>query len=177
MSRTKKLTLSALVTALCVICLAGSMLLPRVSLSLAALAGIFPAITVLACGYGWAAGAAAAAAVLALLLLPEKTAGVWFVCFFGHYPIWKALIEGLQGKTGKPMLGWCLKLLGFSACMALLYLAFRSLFSNAIPFDASTIPAGHIVLIAALLTAFVAYDYAFSIVIACFRDRIYPKLH
>ena len=63
---------------------------------MAAFAGLFPAVVVIVCGYGWAAGASAAAAALALLLLPEKTAGIWFLCFFGHYPIWKALIEPVK---------------------------------------------------------------------------------
>ncbi|MBQ1411209.1 MAG: hypothetical protein IIY94_08045 [Oscillospiraceae bacterium] len=177
MSQTQKLTISAMVTALCVLCLAGSALLPRVSLSLAALAGLFPAVAVLACGYAWAAGASAAAAILALLVLPEKTAGVWFVCFFGHYPIWKAWIEGLQEKTKKPVLGWCWKLAGFALCMALLYLLFRALFLSAIPYDFSQSAWGPAVLIAALLAAFVVYDHAFSVIIAWFRSRILPKLH
>lgn len=176
MSRTKKLTLSAMVAALCVVCLAGSTLLPQVTLSLAALAGIFPALTVLACGCGWAAGAASAAVLLALLLLPDKTAGVWFLCFFGHYPIWKALIESLQTKTGKPILGWALKLLGFGLCMTALYLIFGTLFANAIPYDFSANAAGPAVLIAALLAAFVLYDIAFSILIGWFRVKVLPKL-
>lgn len=177
MSRTKKLTLSALITALCVICLAGSVLLPRVTLSLAALAGLFPAAAVLVCGYGWAAGASASAAALALLLLPEKTAGIWFLCFFGHYPIWKALIEALQAKLRKPWLGWLLKLLGFSACMAVLYFVFNALFAAAIPYDFTAGSVGPILLIAALLIAFAAYDFAFSMLIGWFRVRIFPKLH
>lgn len=176
MSRTRKLSLSAMVTALCVICLAGSAFLPSVTLSLAAMAGLFPAVTVLACGYGWAAGACLASAALALLLLPEKTAGVWFVCFFGHYPIWKALIEAMQTKTGKVWLGWCLKLFGFSACMAMLYLVFRGLFLNAIPFDYSQNAFGPAILIAALLAAFVAYDNAFSVLIAWFRGKVLSRL-
>ncbi|MBO4419482.1 MAG: hypothetical protein J5789_06645 [Oscillospiraceae bacterium] len=176
MSRTKKLTLSALVAALCVICLAGSTVVPRVTLSLAALAGIFPAVTVMACGYGWAAGASAVAALLALLLLPDKTAGVWFACFFGHYPIWKALIEGLQVKKGRPVLGWTLKVLGFGVCMALLYFVFQALFTGAIPYDFSKSALGPAILIGALLIAFVIYDIAFSGLINWFRVKILPKL-
>lgn len=176
MSRNKKLTLSALITALCVIALAGSMLLPRVTLSLAALAGIFPAAAVIACGYGWAGGAFVAAAVLGLLLVPDKTAAIWFVCFFGHYPIWKALIEAFQTRQGKPWLGWLLKLLGFAACMALLYFAFGKLFAAAIPYDFSGSAAGPALLAAVLLIAFVVYDIAFSILIGWFRIRILPKL-
>lgn len=177
MSRTKKLTLTAMIAALCLLCLAGSSLLPRVTLSLAALAGIFPAATVIVCGSGWAACGSAAAAALALLLLPDKTAGVWFACFFGHYPIWKALIEALQARLGKPWLGWLLKRLGFAACMLLLYLAFSGLFAAAIPYAFSEHSAGPFILAAALLAAFAVYDYAFSILITFFRVKILPKLH
>ena len=174
MSRTKKLTLSAMVAALCVVCLAGSTLLPRVTLSLAALAGIFPALTVLACGCGWAAGAASAAVLLALLLLPDKTAGVWFLCFFGHYPIWKSLIERYQTKTENPALGWTLKLIGFFVFLALLYFLFRDSFLGAIPQLASGWAIWALAL--ALALCFVAYDIAFSILIGYFRIKILPKL-
>ena len=176
MSKTKKLTLSAMVTALCVICLAGSAMLPRVTLSLAALAGIFPAVTVIACGYGWAAVSAAAAAILALLLLPDKTAGVWFAFFFGHYPIWKALIEDLQTRLGKIAVGMALKLLGFAACMTVLYFVFGTLFANAIPYDFTENAIGPAVLIGALLAAFVIYDIAFTRLINWFRIKVLPKL-
>ena len=176
MSRTKKLTLSALIAALSVLCLAGSALLPRVTLSLAALAGIFPAVTVIACGWGWAAGGSAAAALLALLLLPDKTAGVWFACFFGHYPIWKAAIERYQTEHENPLMGWFLKVLGFAVCMTLLYLAFNALFASAIPFDFTGSIFGPSLLVTVLLAAFIFYDIAFSILIGFFRVKILPRL-
>ena len=176
MSNTKKLTFSALIAALCVLCLAGSALLPRITLSLAALAGLFPAAVVIVCGYGWAAGASVAAALLALLLLPDKTAGIWFACFFGHYPIWKALIEKLQTRLGKPLYGWILKLLGFALCMAVLYYLFSKFFLSGIPFKFTEYTAGPAILVIALLLAFVFYDIAFSILIGWFRIKVLPKL-
>lgn len=176
MSPTRRLTITALIAALCVLCLGGSMVLPGITLSLAALAGLFPAVTVISCGYGWAAGGFAGAALLALLLLPDKTAGIWFACFFGHYPIWKGLAEGLQVKLGRPWLGWGLKLLGFGACMLLLYSLFGKLFAAAIAFDFSQYPAGHWLLIGVLFAAFLAYDIAFSILIGYFRAKLLPRL-
>ena len=169
MSPTRRLTITALIAALCVLCLGGSMVLPGITLSLAALAGLFPAVTVISCGYRWAAGGFAGAALLALLLLPDKTAGIWFACFFGHYPIWKGLAEGLQVKLG-------LKLLGFGACMLLLYSLFGKLFAAAIAFDFSQYPAGHWLLIGVLFAAFLAYDIAFSILIGYFRAKLLPRL-
>ncbi len=176
MSRTKKLSFSALIAAICVLCLAGSALLPRITLSLAALAGLFPAALVVVCGWGWAAGASAAAAILALLLLPDKTAGIWFACFFGHYPIWKALIEGFQTRRKKPWLGWLLKLIGFAACMALLYFLFRGFFAAALPFELFESASGRYLSFLVLPIAFVVYDIAFSILIGWFRINVLPKL-
>lgn len=176
MSNTKKLSFSALIAAMSVLCLAGGALLPRISLSLAALAGLFPAAAVIVCGYGWAAGASVAAAALALLLLPDKTAGIWFACFFGHYPIWKALIERMQTQLGKPLYGWVLKLLGFALCVGVLYVLFSGFFAAAIPYDFTASPTGPILVAAALLAAFVAYDIAFSILIGWFRIKVLPKL-
>ena len=176
MSRTKKLTLSALIAAMCVICLALGAAIPRVSLSLAALAGIFPAVIVLACGFGWAAACSASAAALAILLLPEKTGAVWFLCFFGHYPIWKALIESLQTRVKKPWLVWLLKLLGFAASMLVLYFLFSRLFAAAIPYHFTERAAGPLILGVALLAAFLVYDAAFSILIGWFRIKILPKI-
>ena len=177
MSRTRKLTLSAMISALCVACMALSLLIPRVTLGVTALAGIFPAVVVLSCGYGWAAGASIVAAILGLLLLPEKTAPLWFVFFFGHYPIWKALIEGLQTRLSKPWLGWLLKLLGFAACAALLLLAFRGVFTAALPEQVLGMRFGPWLLAVGLTAAFVFYDIAFSGLITWFGRTVLPRLH
>ncbi|MBR6376158.1 MAG: hypothetical protein IKS05_00160 [Oscillospiraceae bacterium] len=174
MNRTKKLSVSALVAALCVGCLALGSLLSNVSLSIAALAGLFPAAVVILCGSGWALGTYVVAAILGLLLLPVKTAAVWFACFFGHYPVWKALIEAWQTRNKQTALGWIFKLLGFALCVGLLYLAFRSFFTLALPFDLGS--AGPILLALGLLAAFAVYDVAFSILIGWFRINVVPKM-
>ena len=176
MNRTKKLSFSALIAAICTIVLGGSALLPRVTLSLAAFAGLFPAVIVIVCGYGWAIGASAAAGALALLLLPEKTAGIWFLFFFGHYPVWKALIEKYQTDMKMPIWGWILKILGFSLCMAMLWWLFGKLFADAIPYAFQDYTAGPYILLIALLLGFVLYDIAFSILIGWFRMKVLPKI-
>lgn len=174
MSRVKKLTSSAMIAALCVAILFLSTLIPRVTLALTALAGIFPAVIVILCGYGWAAGCSVSAAILGMLLLPNKTAPLWFIFFFGHYPIWKAAIEGVQTRIRKPWIGWVLKLIGFGICMLLLYLLFRSGFVGAIP-GAIMSKYGLLVVGLALAVCFVLYDIAFSILIGYFRIKILPR--
>lgn len=176
MSSTKKLTLTALISALCVLCLGGTVLVPRLTLSMAGLAGLFPAVTVMTCGYGWAAGGSAVTVLLALLLLPDKTAGIWFACFFGHYPIWKGLIEAFQLRRAKPFLGWGMKLLGFWSCALLLYFLFGNFFAAAVSLDFSGHPAGIWLLMGILSGAFIVYDIAFSVLIGYFRTKLLPRL-
>ena len=175
MNRTRKLTVSALVAALCTAMMYLGVLVPRVSLASAALAGIFPAAVVILCGYGWAAGCFTVAAALGLLLLPVKTVPLWFAFFFGHYPIWKALIERLQTKLGKAWLGWLLKLAGAALCAAGLWLIFRGSFFAGIPAAFRT-KAGMAVTCVILAAAFIAYDIAFSILIGYFRLKIRPRI-
>ena len=178
MSRTKKLTMSALVAALCTVALLIGSVFPTMALSMAALAGIFPAAVVIVCGYGWAAGVYAVVTLLGFLLLPNKGSTALFLCFFGHYPIWKALIEAWQTKMEKPMLGWIMKLLGAALCLAILYVLFRTLLfagENPILFSSEN-PMIMLGLFAAMLAGFGVYDIAFSILIGYFRVNILPKL-
>lgn len=172
MTRTKKLTVSAAVSAICVVFLALSAVIPNMTLGLCALAGLFPAVAVICCGHLWALGAAAVAGTLALLLLPEKTAGLWFCLFFGHYPIWKSLAERCKSQ----ILSWTIKLLGFLACGAALYLLFSAVFTAVLPSfvadSAWVLPMAA----AGFIVCFVLYDLAFSRLIAWFVKKILPHI-
>ena len=174
MSPVKKLTASAMVTAACVALLYTAALAGQIRLALTALAGILPAAAVILCGPGWALGCFAGAGLLALFLLPDKSAALWFLGFFGHYPVWKMAIERLQTRLGKPLLGWAMKLAGFCLCMAAMYLLFKSLFLGAVPAAAAEWALPLLGLV--LLACFAAYDVAFSILIGYFRINILPKL-
>ena len=178
MKRTKKLTVSALTAALCTVALLLGSLLPNLSLSMAALAGLFPSAVVIVCGYGWAAGLWAVVSLIGFLLLPNKGAVALFLCFFGHYPIWKAMIEAWQTRHEKPLLGWIMKLLGVCLCLAVMYAVFRSLlFSGSSPIlfssDNSLVM---LLMFGGLLLGFAVYDVAFSILIGFFRLRILPRI-
>ena len=172
MTRVKKLTVSAVVSALCVAFLALSAPLPQLRLSLCALAGLFPAAAVILCGRPWALGAAAVAGVLGLLLLPDKTAGIWFCLFFGHYPVWKSLAE----QCKRPALAWAIKLAGFLVCGAALYSLFREAFTSVLPSSLAESRWMLPVAAAAFCVCFVLYDLAFTRLIRWFIQRIQPHL-
>ena len=175
MSKTKKLTVSALISALCVACLSLTALVPRVTLALTALAGIFPAAAIIACGYGWGAASVIAAGLLGFLILPDKTGVLWFLLFFGHYPFWKLAIERIQTRLGNAWVGWMLKIAGFAVFFLLMYYLFHEAFTKAIPlnFPSATYLSAAFGLIC---VCFILYDIAFSILIGVFRIKILPRL-
>ena len=166
MKRAAKLTLSALLSAMGVLVLLLSSVTTQLSLPAAALAGLFPAVAVLHAGLWWGVGSSAVTAALALLLLPEKTAAIWYLLFFGHYPIVKSLLEQIPGRV----LSWLCKLLVFAACAAGLFFLFRSFFYAALPEQALWL------LFAALAVGFVLYDIAFSALISFYSGRIAPHV-
>lgn len=162
----KKLTLSAILAALCVIALYLGSMLRQVQISLVAVAALFPAVSVIHCGYAWAAAVYAVSGTLAALLLPDKACAVWFLLVFGHYGICKSLIERLD----KPVLEWVLKLAVFGVCISLIYFLFRAFFVGVLPAYSDWL------LLAGLLVCFVLYDIAFSALISFYCRRIQPHV-
>ena len=166
MKPVKKLTVSAILTALCVVFMFLGSLIPNLELSFVALAALLPAAAVIQCGYFWAAAVYAVSGLLALLLLPDKTCAVWFLLVLGHYGIFKSLIERLR----KPVIEWVLKILLFSVVIGLLFLLFRSIFEGALPQY-----TGWVLLVGTLI-CFVLYDIAFSALISVYCRRIKPHI-
>lgn len=166
MKPVKKLTVSAILTALCAIFLSGGSLLPNMALSFVAAAALLPAVAVLHCGYLWAAAVYAVSGILALLLLPDKTCAVWFLLVLGHYGIFKSLIERLNVSVVE----WGLKLLLFAITVGALFLLLRTFFLSALPQRSVWL------LFAGLLGCFVLYDIAFSALISFYCRRIRPHI-
>ena len=178
MSTTRKLTLSAMVSALCFVFLLCASLIPGMCLSLTALAGLLVAAVVMTGGILWALGTWAVVSALGFLLLPSKAPAALFLCFFGHYPVWKSLIEGWEQKSCRRIPAWGMKLLGTAICLALMYIVFRALLFDAqapiLFYSDKTWMMG--LFFFALMLAFVAYDYAFTKLIGFFRFKILPLI-
>lgn len=166
MKPTKKLTVSAILSALCVLLLYLGSVMPSLGISFVAAAALLPAVSVIHCGCFWAAGVYVAAGILALLLLPDKSCAVWFLMVFGHYGILKSRIERLN----KPMAEWALKLAVFGVCICGIYFLFRTAFVGMLP------KYGAGILFAALAVCFVLYDIAFSALISFYGRRIKPHI-
>jgi len=98
---TKRLTLCAVLTALGVVVLSLGSLLEVLDLSAAALAGMLVVIVVIEVGGPWPWLVWAATGFISLLL-PLKTAAVFYLIFAGYYPILKEKIDEILRKKDRP---------------------------------------------------------------------------
>jgi len=114
---TKRLTICAVITTLGVIVLSLGSILEVLDLSAAALAGILVTIVVIEVGGIWPWLVWAATGLLSLLL-PLKTAAIFYLIFAGYYPILKEKIEML----GSRLLQWVIKLLMMNTALTLVIL-------------------------------------------------------
>ncbi len=92
MSQSSKTALGGMLTALSVVILIPSALEVFVY-ALAALAGMIIMFSVIELDKRWAFGIFAATSLLSVLVVPNKEAVIFYIAFFGYYPIVKALLE------------------------------------------------------------------------------------
>ncbi len=92
MSQSSKTAIGGIATALSVV-----LLLPTVigmfTYALPAFAGMIIMFCVIELDKKWALGIYAAVSLLGLLIIPNKEAVVYYVAFFGYYPVVKAILE------------------------------------------------------------------------------------
>lgn len=109
MKASKKIAFSSILTAVSVILMLIGSFFGSLDLTAAALASFCVIMAVAELGYKSAAAVYAAASLLAMLLLPSKTPAVYFMAFFGYYPIVKSLSERLSR-----VISYVIKYLSFS---------------------------------------------------------------
>ena len=92
MSQSAKTAIGGMTAALSVV-----LMLPTIvglwTYALPAMAGILIMFVIIEIDKKWASGIFIAVSILSLMLLPNKEAAVFYACFFGNYPIFKAIIE------------------------------------------------------------------------------------
>lgn len=159
-----RIALGGLLTALGVVILLISSVLPVMKVGMAAVAGMVTAIAVARLGIGAAALTWIATSVLALLIVPSKAAALLFAAFFGPYALMKNLVERHMHSWTQ----WIPKL-AFCTVLSALLLRFSAQILNLIP-DV----LGGVLPLAVLLIdiIFVVYDVVFSKLISYFIVRI-----
>ncbi len=161
--KTKVITLSALLTALSVIFLYMANLLPTIRLAIAAAASLFAVAAVIEGGIVSSVFVYVGSSVISALLLPDKTAVLIYVLFFGYYPVIKSLAERIRPSIPQ----WAVKIAAFEIAFSLIWFLFRSLVFNENVFNTSVI----LIYLAGTL-AFVVFDIGLSRLIGFYIGRI-----
>ena len=151
--RSHRISLAGMFTAFSLLFLFLSSILPVGRVTMYFLSSIFISGILLEDDFPLAFMSFLATSLLSLLILPDIIRVVPFVLFFGHYGIGKKFIERIRDKV----ISFILKLLYFNVCMALIYFAASTVWSQDLNLGFSlwlTILIMEIV--------FVLYDIAYS---------------
>lgn len=172
-----KMALSGVFSALAVVSMLISYLVPTATYACPALAGIMLIPIVVEIGKSWAVCAYVAVSLLSFFLVADKEMALCFVLFFGFYPILKAVFE----KHLRKLLCWVCKIAVFSVCMVAVF--FLSIYVLGIPEDTFTLFGIYIpwVFLIIGILVFVIYDIAVSRVIGAYvnvwRKKLFKKLN
>lgn len=172
MKKTKRLVVSAMLSALGVVIMMLGSFIEVLDLSTAVIASLLCIWAVIEIGgaYPWLIWSVTS--VLAFLLLPQKTPVVFYALFAGYYPMLKEKLE----RKFRPMVALLFELAVFHVALLLIYGTLR-LF---IPAALSDMVRPWILLAtyALAVVAFLIYDYALTKLISgyLFRWRKYFKM-
>ena len=162
MRNSKKLTLSALFSALGIILLSIGSIFEPIDLSMAALAGFVVVLAVIEIGGMYPYLIYFVISALSLLLLPNRFPGIAFLCFAGNYPIFKSHFERFH-----PLVTWSVKFSYFNVIFAVMIYLVRNVFM--IP---DTVWEFRLILFAAANLAFLLYDIAMTRIITLYLVKL-----
>lgn len=169
MSKSGKIALGGLLTALGVVLMFLTGLIPIGTYALPAIAGVLLIVAVIEIGAKWAWMIYAAVAVLSLLFAADKEAALLFVLFFGYYPVLKSFLERISNKV----LSWISKFAVFNvAVVACFFLAVNFL---QLPEDSFTVFGIYLPWVFLILgnAVFLIYDIALSGLVATYVEKLH----
>lgn len=162
-----------IMTALCVVLMFLTGLIPVGTYALPALAGILLVVLVVEMGTSWAWPVYIASSALSVFLAADKEAAMLYVLFFGYYPILKAVIERRRLNTA---ITYLLKFSVFNVSMIAGY--FVSIWVLGVPQDSFTMFGLNlpVLLLIAGNVTFAVYDYAISSVVVTYTRRFHKTV-
>lgn len=101
MKNASKTAMGAMIAALCVALMLLTAVIPFLSYAMPMIAGALITIMVIECDKLWALFVYVSVSILSLLIVPDKSAGLAFLCYFGYYPILKNILESKLNKTAE----------------------------------------------------------------------------
>ena len=172
MSKSGKIALGGLLTALGVVLMFLTGLIPIGTYALPAIAGVLLIVAVIEIGAKWAWMIYAAVAVLSLLFAADKEAALLFVLFFGYYPVLKSFLERISNKV----LSWISKFAVFNvAVVACFFLVVNFL---QLPEDSFTVFGIYLPWVFLILgnAVFLIYDIALSGLVATYVEKLHHRV-
>ena len=172
MSKSGKIALGGLLTALGVVLMFLTGLIPIGTYALPAIAGVLLIVAVIEIGAKWAWMIYAAVAVLSLLFAADKEAALLFVLFFGYYPVLKSFLERISNKV----LSWISKFAVFNvAVVACFFLAVNFL---QLPEDSFTVFGIYLPWVFLIIgnDVFLIYDIALSGLVATYVEKLHHRV-
>jgi hypothetical protein len=160
---TRKLAFSAIISALSLIFLYLSSIVPTGQIALFCLSTALFCVVVLECGSGYALLSAVVTGMLGFIFLPNKLLLLPYALFFGYYPVLKLYIE----RLGHLFLEWMIKLSAFIVTMLGTFLLMRLMMELSLE---HSMPVYLIALIG--IAVFAVYDIALSLFIGIYREKI-----
>lgn len=158
----KRIARLGVLTALSVILLLLTSVLPAGRLGLMVIASFPVCAALMMYGWGWALGVFAVTAALSGILFPNA-AVVLYAVFFGYYPIAKSLLERLRGA-------WLSRILKFVLYAVVFFAAYRLLSGLLLTEGTELLPWYVLFLLGA--AAFAVYDWCCSVVIRFYLEKI-----
>lgn len=139
--------------------------IPSSTIILPAIAGVLLIAVVLEAGTKWALLIFVAVSLISLILAPDIEAKVFYIMFFGYYPIIKKFLEGKKAKW----LQWLLKLIILNVCSVLIYYIITKISGIPKEFNQMWYLALSWILIN---VTFIIYDFALTRLIALYIFKI-----
>jgi hypothetical protein len=164
----RRIAFLGIFTGISVVMLYMSAIMPTGKLTLYFLASLPVAFSIIEAGTGAGISLFFASCILSALISGNILGIVPYAFFFGHYPVFKYLIE----KGRKAVAEVILKLTVFNLSMLLWYLLFKSIFLNVLPVQITDNPVVKAVFIVGMQLLFFIYDYAFSKLIFYYESKL-----
>lgn len=170
MKQTVKITFCGIIAALSAVFMLLSYF-PYLTYAVPAVTGLLIMAVVIEAGYKWAFGAYIAAAVL-VFLFAEPEGKLLYICFFGYYPILKAVFDKRKSRVAE----WLLKLAVFNLAIIAVYYVLAGLFGvSTAEFGEFGKYSEYIFLLLGNIV-FVFYDIAVSRMAAVYMNILHPRV-
>lgn len=157
MRQSSKTAICGMIAALSVVIMMLTVI-PVMTYTAPAFAGILLMIAVIEINKKWAFGVYVAVGILSLLLATDKEAAVMYVAFFGYYPIIKAVLESKLPRVAE----WIVKFLIFNATMVASYFVLIRVFGISMDDMNELGKYGPLILLAMGNVVFFVFDIAIT---------------